>query len=57
VATSPQLERIGGRYFENCNEAPVVDAPDPEGRFGVGAYALDPANAERLWELSERAIA
>ena len=57
VATSPQLQRIGGRYFENCNEAPVVDAPDPEARFGVRAYALDPANAERLWELSERAIA
>ena len=27
LATSPQLEGIGGRYFEDCNEAPVVDAP------------------------------
>jgi hypothetical protein len=24
---------------------------------GVAFYALDPANAERLWELSERALA
>jgi NAD(P)-dependent dehydrogenase (short-subunit alcohol dehydrogenase family) len=54
VATSPQLEGIGGRYFADCNEAPVVDpslSPAPRG-FGVAAYALDPDNAERLWELS-----
>jgi NAD(P)-dependent dehydrogenase (short-subunit alcohol dehydrogenase family) len=53
VATSPQLDRIGGRYFEDCNQAPVIDpdAPNPT-IFGVAAYALDPANANRLWELS-----
>ncbi|HTE46688.1 MAG TPA: hypothetical protein VK636_15655, partial [Gemmatimonadaceae bacterium] len=38
VATSSQLEGIGGRYFEDCNEAPVV-APDTPGTFGVVAYA------------------
>jgi hypothetical protein len=27
VATSPQLEGIGSRYFEDCNDAPVVE-PD-----------------------------
>jgi NAD(P)-dependent dehydrogenase (short-subunit alcohol dehydrogenase family) len=26
VATSPQLDGIGGRYFQDCNESPVVDA-------------------------------
>jgi NAD(P)-dependent dehydrogenase (short-subunit alcohol dehydrogenase family) len=26
VATSPQLEDVGGLYFQDCNEAPVVDA-------------------------------
>jgi NAD(P)-dependent dehydrogenase (short-subunit alcohol dehydrogenase family) len=53
VATSPQLEGIGGRYFEDCNEATVVE-PDPSnpGASGVAAYALDPANADRLWQLS-----
>ena len=53
VATSPQLDRIGGRYFEDCNQAPVIDpnAPNPT-IFGEAAYALDPANANRLWELS-----
>jgi hypothetical protein len=57
VATSPQLEGIGGRYFEDCNDAPVLDpgAPDTSDS-GVAAYALDPGNAERLWQLSEQLI-
>jgi NAD(P)-dependent dehydrogenase (short-subunit alcohol dehydrogenase family) len=56
VATSPQLEGVGGRYFEDCNEAPVLDAPDESSSSGVAAYAVDPANAERLWEVSERLL-
>lgn len=67
VATSPQLEGIGGRYFEDCNQAPVLtndpadqtgpgsDRPLEEG--GVADYALDPDNARRLWELSLAALA
>jgi NAD(P)-dependent dehydrogenase (short-subunit alcohol dehydrogenase family) len=57
VATSPQLEGIGGRYFEDCNEAAVVDpgASDAPGS-GVAAYALDPGNAERLWEVSLQVV-
>ena len=51
VATSPQLEGIGGRYFEDCNEARVV-ADDHEGRDGVRGYALDPAAAAQLWDIS-----
>jgi NAD(P)-dependent dehydrogenase (short-subunit alcohol dehydrogenase family) len=57
VASRPQLEGIGGRYFEDCNEAPVVDDPTPDTTSGVAAYAVDPAYAERLWEVSERLIA
>ena len=48
VAASPLLEGIGGRYFEDCNEAgEPVDA-----RHGVAAYALDPEAAARLWQVS-----
>lgn len=56
VATSPQLDRIGGRYFEDCNEAPVVEpnSSQPTGP-GVASYAIDPTNAEHLWELSQSA--
>ncbi len=56
AATSPQLEGIGGRYFEDCNEAEPVEDPSPETASGVATYALDPANAERLWELSAREL-
>ena len=53
VATSPELDGIGGRYFQDCNEAPVVDpATVEETGAGVAGYAVDPANAERLWQLS-----
>jgi NAD(P)-dependent dehydrogenase (short-subunit alcohol dehydrogenase family) len=52
LAASPLLDGIGGRYFEDCNEAVVVRRRGGPGRGGVAPYALDPANAERLWELS-----
>jgi NAD(P)-dependent dehydrogenase (short-subunit alcohol dehydrogenase family) len=53
VATSPQLEGIGGRYFEDCQEAAVVDPTAGDApSSGVAAYALDPDNANRLWKLS-----
>jgi NAD(P)-dependent dehydrogenase (short-subunit alcohol dehydrogenase family) len=52
LAASPLVEGIGGRYFEDCNEAVRVDRRGGPGRGGVAPYALDPANAERLWELS-----
>jgi NAD(P)-dependent dehydrogenase (short-subunit alcohol dehydrogenase family) len=55
VATAPQLEGIGGCYFEDCNEAPVV-APDTSGTFGVFAYALDPEAAAHLWQVSIGAV-
>jgi NAD(P)-dependent dehydrogenase (short-subunit alcohol dehydrogenase family) len=55
VATSPQLEGVGGRYFENCNEAAGADA-GTAGAFGVMAYALDPEAAARLWRISMGAV-
>jgi NAD(P)-dependent dehydrogenase (short-subunit alcohol dehydrogenase family) len=56
LAASPFLEGIGGRYFEDCNEAAVVNRRGGPGRGGVAPYALDPANAERLWELSLKLV-
>lgn len=55
LAAWPQLEGIGGRYFVNGNEAEVV-AHRTEDTTGVAAYALDPANADRLWEESLRLL-
>ncbi|GIF96266.1 SDR family NAD(P)-dependent oxidoreductase [Catellatospora citrea] len=54
VATSPLLDGVGGRYFEDCAEA----EPNVTGsRRGVAAYALDPAAAQRLWEVTEQTLA
>jgi NAD(P)-dependent dehydrogenase (short-subunit alcohol dehydrogenase family) len=59
LAASPLLDGIGGRYFADCNEATLVDHR-PEGftepNTAVAPYALDPANAMRLWELSLEAV-
>ena len=52
LAASPLLDGVGGRYFENCNQAKVVDRRGGPGQGGVARYALDPANAERLWDVS-----
>lgn len=51
LAASPLLEGVGGRYFEDCNEAATV-SKRPADWMGVAHYALDPANAERLWNIS-----
>lgn len=54
VAASPLLDGVGGRYFEDCNEA-VVGVLGA--RNGVAEYALDPDAAARLWEVSSDTLA
>eukprot|EP01102_Stenamoeba_stenopodia_P004266 TRINITY_DN14597_c0_g1_i1.p1 TRINITY_DN14597_c0_g1~~TRINITY_DN14597_c0_g1_i1.p1 ORF type:complete len:304 (+),score=66.57 TRINITY_DN14597_c0_g1_i1:72-983(+) len=44
VAASPQLEGVGGKYFDNCNEATPIEE------------ARDEAVAKRLWEVSESLV-
>jgi hypothetical protein len=57
LAASPLLNGIGGRYFEDCNEAPIVRQRPADFSGGVAPYALDPANAERLWSIALKLIA
>ncbi|WP_226573873.1 SDR family NAD(P)-dependent oxidoreductase [Acuticoccus sediminis] len=57
LAASPLLEGIGGRYFEDCNEAPIVAERGDGPLAGVAAYALDPVNADRLWAMATAMIA
>ncbi|HEY1917533.1 MAG TPA: SDR family NAD(P)-dependent oxidoreductase [Streptosporangiaceae bacterium] len=54
VATSPLLNGVGGRYFEDCNEAGLNE---PGTRGGVAAYALDPQAAARLWQVAVDTLA
>ncbi|MGC4770670.1 SDR family NAD(P)-dependent oxidoreductase [Micromonospora sp. DT44] len=49
VAASPLLDEVGGRYFEDCQQAAPAR---PDTRTGVADYALDPEAAERLWKVS-----
>ncbi|MEO8076396.1 MAG: SDR family NAD(P)-dependent oxidoreductase [Acidobacteriota bacterium] len=56
VATSPLLEGVSGRYFEDNHEAVTVH--DGNGwRSGVADYALDAGNADRLWNTAVALIA
>lgn len=55
LAGSPLVEGIGGRYFEDCNEAQVVHHR-PADYVGVAPYAIDPGNAQRLWNIATRMI-
>ncbi|WP_329456442.1 SDR family NAD(P)-dependent oxidoreductase [Streptomyces sp. NBC_01497] len=50
VAASPLLEGVGGRYFDDCDEAVILTERPPLFGGGVAPFALDPANAHRLWE-------
>lgn len=50
AATSPQLDGMGGLYCEDCDIA--EPAPADGTRTGVRDYAIDPAQAARLWALS-----
>lgn len=53
LAASPLLDGIGGRYFEDCNEATSVTSRPTDFSGGYAAYAMDGENAERLWTISQ----
>lgn len=48
LAASPLLDGVGGRYFEDGNEA---GPNQPGSGRGVAAYPLDPQAAARLWQV------
>ncbi len=51
-ATSPQLAGMGGVYCQDVDVAPILQ-DNSASNTGVRPYAIDPAAAKRLWELSE----
>lgn len=56
LAGSPLVEGVNGRYFDHCQEAPLV-AQRPAGKLeGVAAYALDSENAHRLWGIAAEIV-
>ncbi|GAA3165414.1 MULTISPECIES: SDR family NAD(P)-dependent oxidoreductase [Streptomyces] len=55
LAASPLVQGVTGRYFEDNQEARVVQG-DEERPGGVAAHALDPEVADRLWEYATAAL-
>jgi NAD(P)-dependent dehydrogenase (short-subunit alcohol dehydrogenase family)/ketosteroid isomerase-like protein len=51
LAASPDVEGVTGRYYEDCAEANTVSERGTH-TGGVAPYALDPNNADRLWQIS-----
>jgi NAD(P)-dependent dehydrogenase (short-subunit alcohol dehydrogenase family) len=54
LAASPHVQGMTGRYFEDCNEAVVTEPGD--GMSGVAPYALDPNDADHLWDETARLL-
>jgi NAD(P)-dependent dehydrogenase (short-subunit alcohol dehydrogenase family) len=54
AATSPLLAGRGGLYLEDCG---VADVTPGDGSAGYAPYAMDPAEAARLWDWSLEQIA
>ncbi|MCS0639801.1 SDR family NAD(P)-dependent oxidoreductase [Streptomyces sp. LP05-1] len=52
AATSPLLDGRGGLYLEDCDVTRVSAPGTPMDDGGVRAYAIDPEEAARLWDLS-----
>ncbi|MEW2430951.1 SDR family NAD(P)-dependent oxidoreductase [Micromonospora sp. NPDC047644] len=55
LAGSPLLDGVGGRYFDDNQEAEVVPG-GPDATGGVAAHAVDSAAADRLWAYAEKTL-
>lgn len=59
LASSPLVEGIGGRYFNDCNEATRVERRPkelPQMFNAVAGYSANVQNAQRLWDESTRLV-
>lgn len=54
TAVVADADEVGGLYCEDCHVAELQNEPGLRG--GVRSYALDPANAKALWEMSEEMV-
>lgn len=56
AATGHELDGVGSRYLENCQEASPLDPGMPFPGYGYLPYALDPEHAQRLWTVSQELV-
>ncbi|KAF5646424.1 alcohol dehydrogenase [Fusarium tjaetaba] len=50
AAIGKQWEKAGGKYLENCQEAPPAKQIDPHFGKGYAPHAYDPEREARLWK-------
>jgi NAD(P)-dependent dehydrogenase (short-subunit alcohol dehydrogenase family) len=55
LAASPLVAGVNGAYFEDGQEASVVEG-GPEALNGVASWSIDPKTADKLWDMSEAAV-
>jgi NAD(P)-dependent dehydrogenase (short-subunit alcohol dehydrogenase family) len=55
LSASPLVKGVTGRYFEDNQEAEVVDG-GPEVMAGVAKWSVDPDAADRLWDHALSAV-
>lgn len=54
VAVAPELEGVGGQYFENCNYSKLKTQEEIfKDYWGYTDYALNKDNAMKLWNISK----
>lgn len=52
LAASPLLDGVSGRYYDDCQQAPIVTERGNGPFVGSAPYALDPTNADWLWDMA-----
>ena len=64
ACVAPELENRGGLYLNDCHICRVGDVQEINAAMAtfyfpdvVADYAVDEASAEKLWQISEKAIA
>ncbi|WP_250035224.1 SDR family NAD(P)-dependent oxidoreductase [Paractinoplanes maris] len=56
LVASPLLAGVTGRYFDDDNQEAEVVTGGPEPAKGVAEWSVDPAAADRLWDLAEATV-
>ncbi|WP_127505895.1 SDR family NAD(P)-dependent oxidoreductase [Actinoplanes solisilvae] len=56
LVASPLLAGVTGRYFDDDNQEAEVVPGGPDPMNGVAEWSVDPAAADRLWDLAEATV-
>jgi len=52
LTASPIIDGVSGKYYDDCQQAPVVEERGNGPFKGVAPYAINEDNASRLWDMA-----